>query len=196
MENLGLLRLSLLFQGSDLSPPFVLERVLFRVLPGSHGGTAWPHTGTTGCCSHRSRGTYMCSIAAPAGSGFCAKWGKEQAVSRSGCGFSARQRDVHSASLGGAGREIQSLPCALPAGQESPSVLWLLRLMASAILVVRLGHLHLREFQFWVAMHRLDPTRHGARRLLVTPECTLALRHWRASSFAVQAGAVFTRVRV
>ena len=53
----------------------------------------------------------------------------------------------------------------------------LLGLMASAILVVHLGRLHMREFQLWVASCGLDPVRHGARRVLVTPGCVRALRH-------------------
>ena len=72
----------------------------------------------------------------------------------------------------------------------------LLGLMASAILVVRLGRLHMREFQFWVASCGLDPVRHGARRVLVTPGCTRALRHWRVSSFlthGVPMGPVLSR---
>ena len=40
----------------------------------------------------------------------------------------------------------------------------LLGLMASAILVVHLGRLHMREFQLWVASCGLDPVRHGAQR--------------------------------
>ena len=62
----------------------------------------------------------------------------------------------------------------------------LLGLMASAILVVRLGRLHMREFQLWVASRRLDPVRHGARRVLITTECARALRRWRAPSFLTQ----------
>ncbi|KAK5877987.1 hypothetical protein CesoFtcFv8_025442 [Champsocephalus esox] len=54
------------------------------------------------------------------------------------------------------------------------SCLRLLGLMASAILVVRLGRLHMREFQRWVAALRLDP----ARRVMVTMKCVMALRHW------------------
>ena len=72
----------------------------------------------------------------------------------------------------------------------------LLGLMASAILVVRLGRLHMRDFQMWVASHGLDPVRHGARRLLVTQGCTEALRHWRAPHFLTQGvpmGAVLSR---
>ena len=56
-------------------------------------------------------------------------------------------------------------------------------LMASAILVVHLGRLHMREFQLWVASCGLDPVRHGTRRVLVTPGCARALRHWRIPSF-------------
>ena len=62
----------------------------------------------------------------------------------------------------------------------------LLGLMASAILVIRLGRLHMREFQRWVAALRLDPVRHGARRVSVTAECVTALRHWRTPSFLTQ----------
>ncbi len=43
--------------------------------------------------------------------------------------------------------------------------------------------LHMREFQLWVASCRLDPMHHGTRRVLVTPGCARALRHWRALSF-------------
>ncbi|XP_062286992.1 uncharacterized protein LOC133992289 [Scomber scombrus] len=72
----------------------------------------------------------------------------------------------------------------------------LLGLMASAILVVRLGRLHMREFQLWVASCGLDPVRHGARRVLVTPGCVRALRHWQAPSFltrGVPMGSVLSR---
>ncbi|XP_075307052.1 uncharacterized protein LOC142368762 [Odontesthes bonariensis] len=72
----------------------------------------------------------------------------------------------------------------------------LLGLMASAILVVHLGRLHMREFQLWVASCGLDPVRHGARRVLVTPGCARALRHWRVPSFlthGVPMGSVLSR---
>lgn len=47
--------------------------------------------------------------------------------------------------------------------------------MASAILVVCLGRLHMREFQYWVASLRLDRMRHCAsRRVPVTVECVRA----------------------
>ncbi len=62
----------------------------------------------------------------------------------------------------------------------------LLGLMASAILVIRLGRLHMREFQRWVASLRLDPVRHGAQWIKVTADCVMALRHWRAPSFLTQ----------
>ncbi|KAK5921139.1 hypothetical protein CgunFtcFv8_024866 [Champsocephalus gunnari] len=76
------------------------------------------------------------------------------------------------------------------------SCLRLLGLMASAILVVRLGRLHMREFQHWVAALRLDPVRHGARRVLVTMKCIMALRHWLHPTFLVRGvpmGAVLSR---
>ncbi|XP_038139792.1 uncharacterized protein LOC119782749, partial [Cyprinodon tularosa] len=62
----------------------------------------------------------------------------------------------------------------------------LLGLMASAILVIRLGRLHMRDFQRWVASLRMDPVRHGARRITVTADCITALRCWRAPSFLTQ----------
>lgn len=85
------------------------------------------------------------------------------------------------------------MPRALPAGQDSP-VQPLSEVGQTdgrmTILVVRLGRLHTREFQFWGAAHGLDPRRHGARRVLVTPECALALRHWRTPSFFTQGAGV------
>ncbi|XP_059199216.1 uncharacterized protein LOC131979287 [Centropristis striata] len=72
----------------------------------------------------------------------------------------------------------------------------LLGLMASAILVVRLGRLHMREFQLWVASCGLDPVRHGARMVPVTPGCARSLRHWRVPSFltrGVPMGSVLSR---
>ncbi|XP_038126440.1 uncharacterized protein LOC119773526 [Cyprinodon tularosa] len=62
----------------------------------------------------------------------------------------------------------------------------LLGLMASAILVIRLGRLHMRDFQRWVASLQMDPVRHGARRITVTADCITALRCWRAPSFLTQ----------
>ncbi len=68
--------------------------------------------------------------------------------------------------------------------------------MASAILVVHLDRLHMREFQLWVAYCRLD---HDARRVQVTPGCARALRHWRAPSFltrGVPMGPILSRIVV
>lgn len=59
----------------------------------------------------------------------------------------------------------------------------LLGLMASALVVIPLGRLHMRPFQRWVAALRLNPSRHGHRRILVTAECVRALRHWRHKAF-------------
>lgn len=39
------------------------------------------------------------------------------------------------------------------------------------------GSLCMRDFQFWVVSCRLDPVRHGARRMLVTSECAKTLCH-------------------
>lgn len=60
----------------------------------------------------------------------------------------------------------------------------------------RLGLLHMSEFQFCVATYSLNPVHHRAWRVLVTPECMLALRHCRAPLFLVQGvplGAVLSR---
>lgn len=72
----------------------------------------------------------------------------------------------------------------------------LLGLMASAILLVPLGRLHMREFQIWVAACGLDPVSHGARKVLVMPACTRTLHHWRALASLTQGvpvGAVLSR---
>ncbi len=62
----------------------------------------------------------------------------------------------------------------------------LLGLMASALIVVPLGRLFMREFQRWVASQGLDPLRHSRRRVRVTSEAVLALRQWRHPTFLVQ----------
>lgn len=68
--------------------------------------------------------------------------------------------------------------------------------MPSAILVP-MGRLHMREFQFWMAACELDPMGHGTLKVLVTPEWADALHHWTAPSFLMQVGrmhAVLSRV--
>ncbi|KAK5924745.1 hypothetical protein CgunFtcFv8_017331 [Champsocephalus gunnari] len=68
--------------------------------------------------------------------------------------------------------------------------------MTSAILVVRLGRLHMGEFQRWVAALKLNPACHGARRVMVTVKCVMALRHWPHPTFLVRGvpmGAVLSR---
>lgn len=72
---------------------------------------------------------------------------------------------IHSLPLWGEGEKLQVVPHGFPIA--------FLGLMASAILVVCLGHLHMREFQCWVASLRLDPVRHGGRRAMV-----MTLRYW------------------
>lgn len=52
--------------------------------------------------------------------------------------------------------------------------------------VICLGHLHLREVQFWVAMFGLDPVGHGVCRVQVTPECSSVPCHWQAPYFLTQ----------
>lgn len=57
----------------------------------------------------------------------------------------------------------------------------------------------MRKFQFWVVAHGLDPVGHGTQRMLVTPNCVLALHYWRALSFLMQEvpmGAVLSRKMV
>ncbi|KAJ8349112.1 hypothetical protein SKAU_G00277010 [Synaphobranchus kaupii] len=52
-------------------------------------------------------------------------------------------------------------------------------LMASAISVVPQGLLKMRDFQRWVLSLRLDSRRHLNRKVKVTPDCVIALRHWK-----------------
>lgn len=52
--------------------------------------------------------------------------------------------------------------------------------------VICLGHLDLREVQFWVAMFGLDPVGHGVCRVQGTPECFSVPCHWQAPSFLTQ----------
>nr|XP_054606384.1 uncharacterized protein LOC129166858 [Nothobranchius furzeri] len=62
----------------------------------------------------------------------------------------------------------------------------LVGLMASAISVVPLGRLHMRDFQRWVASLGLSPVRHRARRVTVFAACVVALRCWRHPSLLAQ----------
>ena len=48
-------------------------------------------------------------------------------------------------------------------------------LMASALVVVPMGRLHMKGMQCWVASHRLDLCRHGSHRVRVSVACTAAL---------------------
>ena len=57
----------------------------------------------------------------------------------------------------------------------------LLGLMASALVVVPLGCLHMRPVQRWVASLELNLSRHGHRQVLIS--MALALRPWRHESF-------------
>lgn len=68
----------------------------------------------------------------------------------------------------------------------------LLGLMASALVAVPLGRLHMRPFQRWVAALCLNPSRHGHRRVLVTTECVRALRPWRCQAFLTVGVAIGT----
>lgn len=72
----------------------------------------------------------------------------------------------------------------------------LLGLMASVILVVKLGRLYMRGFQLWVSALRLDPVRHRMRTAVVTPQCALALQVWKQRDVltdGVALGTVTTR---
>lgn len=72
----------------------------------------------------------------------------------------------------------------------------LLGLMASVLLVVKLGRLHMREFQLWVSALKLDPVRHRMRTVRVSAQCALALRVWSRRGFltkGVSLGTVTTR---
>ncbi|XP_054870821.1 uncharacterized protein LOC111570364 [Amphiprion ocellaris] len=62
----------------------------------------------------------------------------------------------------------------------------LLGQMASAILVVQLGCLYMRDFQRWVSSLRLDPVRHGAWRVTVSAPCVMALCRWHHPTFLVK----------
>ncbi len=59
--------------------------------------------------------------------------------------------------------------------------LMLLGLMASALVVVPFGRLHMRPFQRWVASLKLNPMHHGHHQVLVSTACVLALCPWRCT---------------
>ncbi|KAK7901815.1 hypothetical protein WMY93_018584 [Mugilogobius chulae] len=85
-----------------------------------------------------------------------------------------------------------------PRGKRVPYglCLRLLGLMASVILVVKLGRLYMRGFQLWVHALRLDPVRHRMRTVTITSRCALALRVWKRSGLltdGVSLGTVSTR---
>ncbi|XP_041864797.1 uncharacterized protein LOC121654646 [Melanotaenia boesemani] len=72
----------------------------------------------------------------------------------------------------------------------------LLGLMASALVVIPFGRLHMRPFQRWVASLKLSPTRHGHCRVLISLACVQALRPWKRTAFlttGVPMGTVLTR---
>ncbi|XP_029963540.1 uncharacterized protein LOC115400030 [Salarias fasciatus] len=72
-------------------------------------------------------------------------------------------------------------------------------LMASSISVIPHGLLKMRDFQRWISSLRLDARRHLRRMVRVSPECLLALRHWRDPgifSTGVPLGAVVMRKTV
>lgn len=85
--------------------------------------------------------------------------GKEQTVPCSVHDFSGSSPGFfvfHSVSFKGAHRKLQSLLGVGRTGVHFDLCLLLLKLMASTILVVRLGRLHMRDLQFWVSTHGLD----------------------------------------
>ena len=72
----------------------------------------------------------------------------------------------------------------------------LLGLMASALAVITLGHLHMRPVQRWVTSLNLSPTRHGHRQVLFSTAGALALRPWRCTNIlttGVAMGTVLAR---
>lgn len=72
----------------------------------------------------------------------------------------------------------------------------LLGLMASSLVAITLGRLHMRGFQRWVGSRGLDPHRDGHRRVRVSADCSLALREWKRPGFLSQGvamGAVSAR---
>lgn len=72
----------------------------------------------------------------------------------------------------------------------------LLGLMASVLLVVRLGRLYMRDFQLWVSALKLDPVRHRMCTVRVSAQCALALRVWKRRGIlteGVNLGTVITR---
>lgn len=68
----------------------------------------------------------------------------------------------------------------------------LLGLMASALVVIPLGRLHMRPFQRWVASLGLNPARHGHRLVSVSLACVMALRPWRRTGFLLTGVAMGT----
>ncbi|XP_029965627.1 uncharacterized protein LOC115401518 [Salarias fasciatus] len=72
-------------------------------------------------------------------------------------------------------------------------------LMASSISVIPHGLLKMKDFQRWISSLRLDARRHLRRMVRVSPECLLALRHWRDPEIfltGVPLGAVVMRKTV
>lgn len=72
----------------------------------------------------------------------------------------------------------------------------MLGLMASVLLVVKLGRLYMRDFQLWVSALKLDPVRHRMRTVTVSAQCALALRVWKRRDTltkGVSMGTVLTR---
>ena len=53
-----------------------------------------------------------------------------------------------------------------------------LGLMASAVLVVPLGRMHMRPFQRWFLSYRMDPVVHRNHRILLTKRASQALTQW------------------
>lgn len=64
--------------------------------------------------------------------------------------------------------------------------LWLLGLVVSTILAVPLGHLHMRDFQCWVATLKLQSMCHGAWKVMVMAELIFMLYPRHRLTFLVQ----------
>lgn len=81
-------------------------------------------------------------------------------------------------------RRVESFRQCLTQFQEGKCVpfrtcLRLAGLMASALSVVPMGLLRMREFQLWLSGLRLCPRRHLRRRVTISAQCLAALRWWR-----------------
>ena len=64
--------------------------------------------------------------------------------------------------------------------------------MASVLVVISLGRLHMRPVRRWVASLKLSPTHHRHHQVLVSMACVHALRPWRYTGFLTKGVAMGT----